>query len=357
MKKLTICLVSPFPPPLGGMAIQAGKLQDCLEKEGFRIIAVRTNVIFSHRMKWVGRIPFVRTIFNTVFFLINLVKAVRHCDGVYFLTGFFDFFFWITFPAIILLKLLEKKVILNARGGGAEAFFMRWKYIVGPVIRLTDLIATPSAFLQNVFKAQLGICPVVVPNIADFSQFKFKKRLSFGPRLIVTRSLEEIYNIECVIRAFKIIHDNYPHSKLSIVGEGSLRKELEKFKQSNGLNDSVIFHGRVSHDKIQAMYDDNDIFINASNVDNLPGTILEAFASGLPVVSTNAGGIPYMVEHEKTGLLVDKNDFIGLADQVLRLLKNKELPVLLTHNAHAECQNYSWESVKNKILPILNSNF
>ncbi|MBU2453222.1 MAG: hypothetical protein KJ668_07905, partial [Proteobacteria bacterium] len=169
-----ICLVSPFPPPLGGMAIQAGKLVNCLEKEGIGVIPVRTNIIWPRGAEWISKIPFIRTIVNSLVFFKYLVTAVRQCDVVYFLSGFFNFFFWITLPAIIIIKILGKKVILNARGGGAEAFFMRWKKIVGPVIRLADLITTPSAFLQDIFKKQLGITPVVVPNIADFGQFKFK---------------------------------------------------------------------------------------------------------------------------------------------------------------------------------------
>ena len=353
MKKLKVCIVSPSPPPLGGMAIQADKLRRRLEKEGVTVIPVRTNAIWPKGFDWIGKIPFFRTIANILLFLTHLGKALRHCDVVYFLSGFFNFFFWITLPAIILIKLQGKKVILNARGGGANAFFKRWKWIVKPVIQRCEMVTTPSGFLQDVFKEQLGITPVIIPNIADFSQFKFKKRTILAPRLIITRSLEDIYNVECAIQAFKILHNQYPHGTLAVVGDGTLRTGLEKLTHDIGLTDAVTFHGRVSHDRIQNLYKKNDIFINSSNVDNLPGTILEAFACGLPVVSTNAGGIPYMVDHGRTGLLVKKNNHKELARQVALLLEDHILADRLVRNAWTECQNYAWDSIKKRLLPIL----
>jgi glycosyltransferase involved in cell wall biosynthesis len=98
-----------------------------------------------------------------------------------------------------------------------------------------------------------------------------------------------MYNVDCVIKAFKEVHDHFPQSLLGIVGEGGQRKALEKMVRVLGLTDCVIFYGRVEHAEIQNLYDQYDIYINTSNVDNFPGSILEAFASGLPVVSTRGG--------------------------------------------------------------------
>ncbi|MFX0195823.1 MAG: glycosyltransferase, partial [Candidatus Hodarchaeota archaeon] len=96
-----------------------------------------------------------------------------------------------------------------------------------------------------------------------------------------------------------------------------------------------------------------DIFVNASNVDNMPGAILEAFACGLPVVSTKTGGIPYILEDEVTGLLVNKYDCHAIADKAIQLLEDPELSLRLARNAREECQKYSWESVRPLLLNIL----
>ena len=349
----TICLISPFPPPYGGMAVQAQKLCIVLKEAGFAVVPIKTNSDFPRNLKWVGKIPFIRTVVNMILFLINLHHALKKCDIVYFLTGFFNFFFWVTAPAILLTKISRKKIILNARGGEAGVFFNKWKYVVKPLIKMTDLVVTPSGFLKEIFERQLKIKAVIVPNIADIHQFMFIERQIFRPRLIVTRGLEEMYNVACVIRAFKIVHDEMPESTLAVVGDGSQRTMLENLTDSLGLKNAVRFHGFVEHRMIQKLYTENDIFVNASNVDNFPGTVLEAFASGLPVVSTNAGGIPYMVTHEKTGLLVGKNDHQAMAEQILRLMKDQNLASFLANNARKECQNYSDKTIKNKLMQIM----
>lgn len=352
---MKVCIVSPCPPPLGGMAIQAGKLYSCLRNKNINTTIVRTNAVFPDKMSWVSGLPFLRTLFNTLLFLSSLHKQLKHTNIVYFLTGFFDFFFWITLPGILLIKLHGKTIVLNARGGGASLFFSRWKYIVGPVIGLVDKVTTPSGFLRAVFKQFYNIEAEIVPNIADLNQFKFKKREIFRPSFIVTRSLEKIYNIECVIRAFKHIHEKVPESRLDILGDGSLRQKLEGKVKAMGLNDAVNFHGELSHNNIQWYYENSDIFLNASNVDNLPGTILESFACGLPVVSTNAGGIPYMVDNNRTGLLVEKNDHVALAEKAIFLLRNQTVASKIVINAREECKKYSQEAVFKTLRSILSN--
>ena len=349
---IKICLVSPIPPPYGGMAIQAEKLASCLRKRGVNVVIARTNIDFPGGLKYAEKIPLIRTFLNTALFLFYLRKKIHHADIVYFLTGFIDFFLWITLTGIKLVKLYGKILILNARGGGAAVFFDHWKWLSAPFIRAADLITVPSGFLQEVFWDYFAIKAEIIPNIADLDQFEFKKRQVFRPRLIVTRSLEKIYNVECAVLAFRLIQEAFPDSRLDILGDGTLREELENKVLKWGLSEVVKFHGMVDHGQIQNYYDDADIFINASNVDNLPGTILEAFACGLPVVSTNAGGIPYMVEHGKTGLLVDKNDHNGLAAAVLQLLENQDMASALVSNARKECEKYSEQSVTDRLVSL-----
>ncbi len=351
-KPIKICLISPIPPPYGGMAIQAEKLRSCLKKNNIRVVTVQTNTKFPEWLKYADKIPLIRTILNTILFLFYLKKKIRHADIIYFLTGFLDFFLWITLPGIILVMMHRKKFVLNARGGGAAVFFDRWKWLISPFIHAADMITVPSGFLQDVFRSYFGIQAEIIPNIADLHQFEFKERQYFRPHLIVTRSLEPIYNVECVVRAFRLICNEFPDSFLDIVGDGSLRVDIEEKVKKWGLSGAVKFHGMVDHSLIQNYYNSADIFVNASNVDNLPGTILEAFACGLPVVSTNAGGIPYMVKHEQTGLLVNRNDHNGIAAAVLRLVKDQDMAADLVSNARKECDLYSEKSVANRLVNL-----
>jgi glycosyltransferase involved in cell wall biosynthesis len=349
----TICIVSPLSPPDGGMAIQAEKLVSNIRAEGWRVIPVRTNPDLPKSLKIFSDIKGLRTIARVFIFLRNLNRVLPQVDVVYFLTGFFNFFFWVTSPALILIKLHGKKVILSARGGEGRLFFQKYGLLIKPILKRVDAISVPSGFLKEAFKEVLDLDAVVVPNIADFSQFKFRPRRPVRPKLLVTRGLEEIYNVGCVIMAFKKVHDYFPVSSLGIVGDGTQRAALEKLVTELNLSDHVTFHGKIEHAKIQDYYDKYDIYVNASHVDNLPGVILEAFASGLPVLSTRAGGIPYMVNEGVTGLLVDIGDSEALGEKVIELVKDPGLASMLANNARIECQKYLWENVKVALLPIL----
>jgi len=346
-------MVSPFPTPYGGMAIQAQKIVPLLQESGMKVIVVKTNADFPNGLLLLSKIKGLRTIIRLFLFLKNLHKALPHVETVYFLTGFFNFFFWVTYPALILIKIHHKKVILSARGGEARLFFQKYRVLVKPILKRVDAISVPSGFLKEAFEEVLGLGAAIIPNIADFNQFRFRQRKPLRPKLLVTRSLEEIYNVECVIRAFKKVHDYFPESSLGIVGDGSQRANLEKLVAELNLTDCVTFYGRIGHSKIQNYYDQYDIYVNASNADNLPGVILEAFASGLPVVSTRAGGISYMVEDGITGLLVNIGDYEALGERVIKLVNKPTLALMLANNARIECQKYSWENVKTALIPLL----
>lgn len=335
------------------MAIQAVKLVRCLEEGGFLVVKVPTNPDFPARLSFIRNIPVFRTLVNTLIFLGILYRGARSSDVVYFLSGFFNFFFWITFPGVVLCKLVGTPIILSARGGAAREFFSKWKGVLRPVVRRINLVTTPSGFLQEAFVDAFNVTPVIVPNIADVEQFIFLERDSFAPKLIVSRSLEEIYNVGCVIRAFRKVKDRFPEATLAVVGDGTERPRLEELVRELDLEGAVTFHGGVDHTRMQKLYAENDIAVNASTVDNLPGTILEAYASGLPVVTTRAGGIPYMVEDGVTGLLVDVNDCNALASRVVELLENPELARSLASNGRQECEKYTADRVGKTLAPLL----
>jgi glycosyltransferase involved in cell wall biosynthesis len=352
-REKSICLISPFPPPYGGMAIQARKISSLLRESGFNVFEVKTNPELPKGPSVIAKIKGFRTLLRLFSFLYHLHKVLPHVEVVYFLTGFFNFFFWVTYPALILIKIHGKRVILSARGGEGGKFFRRYGILVGPILRRVDTISVPSGFLQDVFKEILNIEPIVIPNISDLQQFSFRERFPVQPKLLTTRNLEAMYNVACVIKAFKEVRRHFPESILGIVGDGSQRKLLEKMVRDLGLKDCVTFYGRVEHAEIQNLYNQYDFYMNASNVDNFPGSILEAFASGLPVISTSVGGIPYLVKDGVTGLLVQMNDYVALAEKVVQLVREPDMALTLAQNARDECEKYSWEHVKTVLFPIL----
>jgi glycosyltransferase involved in cell wall biosynthesis len=157
-----------------------------------------------------------------------------------------------------------------------------------------------------------------------------------------------------VVRAFALVKKQYPEAQLCLVGNGPLQGEIEELTKQLGLAD-VEFAGPIPREQIGRYYEQNDIFINASWLDNMPVSILEAFASGTPVVTTAPKGIRYLVEHEHTGLLCEPGDWNTLANNVVRLLREPELALQLARNAHEASQRCRWEAIREQWLEIYRS--
>ncbi|MEO7143125.1 MAG: glycosyltransferase family 4 protein, partial [Bryobacteraceae bacterium] len=136
----------------------------------------------------------------------------------------------------------------------------------------------------------------------------------------------------------------YPEARLTVAHDGPQRGKLETLTRELGLQ-NVRFTGYVSQQQTPEVYDEADIYLTSPNIDNMPGSLLECFAAGLPVVATKAGGIPYILEDERTGLLVECNDHHAMAECAFRLMEEDGLALKLTRNARAECGKYTPDAV------------
>lgn len=124
--------------------------------------------------------------------------------------------------------------------------------------------------------------------------------------------------------------------ELRIAGDGFYKPKLEAFVRLHGLQDSVRFLGSIAYNSPEFISEfvNADVFVHPSvttrnDKEGIPGTVVEAMFAGLPVVSTRHGGIPHVIEHERTGLLVDEWDVGGLAAAIERLVENENLRLSL----------------------------
>jgi glycosyltransferase involved in cell wall biosynthesis len=331
------------------MANQCEQLVRLLRGEGLPVELVRTNAPYAPA--WVGRLPVLRAAFRLLPYLWRLWRAAGRADAMHVLAN--SGWAWHLFaaPAVAIAQLRKTAVIINYRGGNAEPFFAQ---APGYVLRMLSRVAlrvTPSAFLLRVF-AKHGLTAQVIPNIIDLSRFEPAPPRSFGqaPHLIVTRNLEPIYDIATAIRAFARVRAGLTQATLTVAGTGPELERLQGLVAQLGLQEAVRFSGRIDNAAIAGLYASADCMLNPSTVDNMPISILEAFASGVPVVSTAAGGIPDMVAQGVSGLLVPVGDDAAMADAALQVLQDTALATRLRQAGLAEAQQYSWAKIRGQWL-------
>jgi glycosyltransferase involved in cell wall biosynthesis len=160
-----------------------------------------------------------------------------------------------------------------------------------------------------------------------------------------------MYNVACVIKAFSLIQKRYENASLMIAGDGAEKERLCRLARDLDLK-NVEFVGPVPQDAMPALYAKADIYLNASNIDNMPNSIIEAFAAGTLVISTNAGGIPYVVTDGENGYLVERDDHRAMAEKAINALENHDPAQRIIANAFTESAKYTWENVRGKWIDL-----
>lgn len=344
----SVCVVAPLPPPYGGMSLQAEKLASHLASEGLSVDVIVTNPTPPRLLGWMRQLPMVRTLLRELQYFAMLLRDLPRCDVVHHFSASGLYFFAQSAPLLILSGLLRKRIILNYRGGDAPKFLRRWRRCIVPLVHLADCIAVPSEFLQQLFR-EYGLEATLLPNIADTALFNWQERQQFAPRLLVTRHLDPMYNVECLLRAFRIVKARFPEARFTVAGDGSDASRLRVLVRSWNLTD-VNFSGAVTHRDLPALYAAHDIYVNSSNVDNFPGALVEAACCGLPIVTTRAGGIPNMIRHRRNGVLVDLNDHESLAAGVIEIIEDAGFGRALAREARLWAERFSWRNVFPELL-------
>ncbi len=350
---LRIAIVAPSLRILGGQAVQADRLlRHWQDDPDVHAWLVPHNPQPPAGLRWMTRITYLRTLVTEATYLPLLVRELRRADVVHIFSASYTSFLLAPLPAMLVAHALGKPVVLNYRSGEAPDHLRR-SAIARWALARVERNAVPSRFLRDVFSG-FGIDSTIVPNVIALERFPYRPRVPLRPRLVSTRNLDELYNVACTLRAFRRIQDVHPEASLVLVGSGTEETRLRTLVQELHLR-HVTFAGRVPPDDIARHYDTNDIYIQSPNIDNMPASVLEAFASGLPVVSTDAGGVPAILRHGQDGLLAPVNDDAALAQHVLDLLAQPAWGAGLAASAHGTLRACTWNSVRGQWLALYRS--
>jgi L-malate glycosyltransferase len=345
-RRATVAIVAPSLRYVGGQAVQADLLMRLWQNDpDVDVTFIAVDPALPWALAWAERVPGLRTIFREPIYFWRLWRGLKDVEVAHIFSASYWSFLLAPAPAWFFAKLWGKKSIINYRSGEARDHLQRFRS--GKfVLARTDRIVVPSGYLVDVFR-EFGLSAVVVPNLVDLSQFRYRERKPLRSHLVCTRGFHEYYAIEKVVMAFAAVKKEYPEARLDLVGGGPLEGDVRRLVAERRIPD-VYFMGVASREQIGKCYDDADIFINASWLDNMPVSVIEAFGAGTPVVTTSPESIPYLVEHERTGLLSPVGDEKALAANVIRLLRAPELAARLATNAYEESRKYTWEVVRGQ---------
>ena len=282
--------------------------------------------------------------------LLDMLVTVRRRAASYDLAVVDVFsgpaFFWAE-CVCWLLRRMGKPIMLALHGGSLPDFARRWPGRVRRLLRSAADVTTPSGYLKEELRCYHADIRLV-RNPIELGRYSFVCRNHPKPDLVWLRAFCEIYNPSLGPRVVAALVGEFPAVSLAMIGPDKKDRSLQRTRATGaklGVQRHLSFPGAVVKSDVPLALSEGDIFLNTTNVDSAPVSVLEAMACGLCIVSTNVGGIPYLVEDEKNGLLVPPNDAGAMAAAVRRVLTEQGLAQRLSRNARTKAEQHDWSVI------------
>ncbi|MCB4808708.1 glycosyltransferase family 4 protein [Tamlana sp. 62-3] len=261
--------------------------------------------------------------------------------------------FYYAFLVSALCRIFKLKYIPILHGGKLPNRLKTSPKLSKFIFNNAYVNVAPSAYLGSQFKT-FGFNNVTnIPNAIEIDNYPFKKRQFKEVKLLWVRAFSKIYNPLLAIKILKSLKLEGIDASLCMVGpdvDGSLN-DARQFAKSQKLN--VTFTGKLTKKEWIALSKEYNIFINTTNFDNMPVSVIEAMALGLPVISTNVGGLPYLIQHEKTGVLVEPNNVEPFVNYINLFRLNSSYACQLGVNARSYVEGFNWEKIKKQWANLL----
>jgi glycosyltransferase involved in cell wall biosynthesis len=308
-----------------------------LEQEGYKLYYAS-----SKQTKFLRLIDMMLTVFKTRkkvdYVLIDTYSTLN---------------FYYAFFVSQLCRCLKLKYIPILHGGNLPARLLKNPILCGALFNHAFKNVSPSNYIKSEFEAYGFSNVLCIPNIIEITNYPILTKDFSSIRMLWVRSFSNIYNPKLAIDVLKRLQDQGLEATLCMVGpekDGSL-SEVKQY--ANSLDLSVHFTGKLSKQEWIEVSKDYNIFINTTNFDNMPVSVIEAMALGLPVVSTDVGGLPFLIDNNKDGILIEPNNSELFVTAIKELLVKPELTNTMIWSARKKAEQFDWEIVKkqwNKLL-------
>lgn len=245
-----------------------------------------------------------------------------------------------------------------------KEIYLPWRFkevISKLVLRNSDAVI---ALTEDMKKEMQKICNkdiIVIPNGINLENFERLSRENIRRKLEITNeqkivifagTLRPIKGVKYLIQAMNLIRQKNTKASLMLIGDGEERQSLEELVKESNLGDCVTFVGQVPNEEVLEYMAASDVFVLPSLSEGFPLVILEAMASGLPIVATKVGGLPEIIKEGDNGFLVEPKDSIEIAEKVLLLLQGKELRQRIAKNNRQRAKDYTWAKVVDSVEQV-----
>lgn len=285
--------------------------------------------------------------------LLKTVKYSRKVDFV-LIDTYSTINFWYALIISQICRFLKVKYIPKLHGGNLPYRLEKSEFFSKLIFNNAYINIAPSKYLYDNFKKKGFENLMYIPNTIELSNYSFEEKKYDFPRLLWVRSFSKIYNPLMALKVFELVKQKYPNATLTMVGprKDESNEEAIQYSEKNNLN--VEFTGKLTKKEWIELSKKTNVFINTTHFDNTPISVIEAMALGLPVVSTNVGGIPYLITHVENGFLVEDSDVDGMASQILKICSNDIKMEEITNSARKLVSNFDWDKVKFLWFKLLN---
>lgn len=256
---------------------------------------------------------------------------------------------WANFMGVKYVPILH--------GGNLPSRAKRSPRLLSFYLRRAFVVVCPSRYLQVEMEKHFSFNSYLIPNYIDIENYPYReKSLSGGIHLLWVRSFHQTYNPQLAVRVLaQLRRIGYPDATLCMVGpdkDGSMN-EVQKLAEELQLQDAIKITGRLSKSEWIELSKDYNLFINTTNVDNTPVSVMEAMALGFPVISTNVGGIPYLIDSTDLGIVVPPNSADRMVESILDLKKQPDRCKIISKSARNKSDEWDWTTVRIKWIKLL----
>uniref|UniRef100_UPI0035658B4C glycosyltransferase family 4 protein n=1 Tax=Lutibacter sp. TaxID=1925666 RepID=UPI0035658B4C len=283
-----------------------------------------------------------------IFGVLKHKKADYILIDTYSTTNFYYAFF-----IAQLARLLKIAYIPILHGGNLPERLKKSPLLSKYIFKNSYRNISPSLYLATVFNA-VGFKTMVIPNAICLNLYPFKER-EIAPKLLWVRAFDQIYNPKMAVEVLILLQKDYPNAELCMIGPDKDRSlnAIKNFAKQKGIENSIEFTGLMTKENWIKKATAYNYFINTSNFDNMPVSVIEAMALGFPVISTNVGGMRHLIHHNKSGILVAKNNACEMAEAIKAIIKNPEIGARLSKNAREQVAQYDEKAVQQMWLNVL----